>query len=130
MKNQKYMVGAMIEIPRAALTADKVAQEAEFFSSGGLPGPEDLRQRPVRRPRPGRRGAIGEDGRGTGPQDPSRPGNRHLRRARRRTQLGAVLLPRGHELRLLFPLTACRSPVWPPRRPPFQAINPNPCAPR
>src|ERR1700730_16397953 len=30
----KYMVGTMIEIPRAALTADKVAKEAEFFSFG------------------------------------------------------------------------------------------------
>ncbi len=30
----KYMVGTMIEIPRAALTADKIAQEAEFFSFG------------------------------------------------------------------------------------------------
>jgi pyruvate,orthophosphate dikinase len=29
-----YMVGTMIEIPRAALTADEVAQEAEFFSFG------------------------------------------------------------------------------------------------
>jgi pyruvate,orthophosphate dikinase len=29
-----YMVGTMIEIPRAALTADKVAKEAEFFSFG------------------------------------------------------------------------------------------------
>jgi pyruvate,orthophosphate dikinase len=29
-----YMVGTMIEIPRAALTADKVAGEAEFFSFG------------------------------------------------------------------------------------------------
>ena len=28
------MVGTMIEIPRAALTADSVAQEAEFFSFG------------------------------------------------------------------------------------------------
>ncbi len=35
MKGQiKYMIGTMIEIPRAALTADKVAQEAEFFSFG------------------------------------------------------------------------------------------------
>ncbi len=34
MKNQKYLIGTMIEIPRAALTADKVAQEAEFFSFG------------------------------------------------------------------------------------------------
>ena len=29
-----YMVGTMIEIPRAALTADKVAEEAQFFSFG------------------------------------------------------------------------------------------------
>jgi pyruvate,orthophosphate dikinase len=30
----EYMVGTMIEIPRAALTADKIAKEAEFFSFG------------------------------------------------------------------------------------------------
>ncbi len=30
----KYKVGTMIEIPRAALTADKIAKEAEFFSFG------------------------------------------------------------------------------------------------
>ncbi len=30
----KYMVGTMIELPRAALTADEIAQEAEFFSYG------------------------------------------------------------------------------------------------
>ena len=29
-----YMVGTMIEVPRAALTADQVAKEAEFFSFG------------------------------------------------------------------------------------------------
>ncbi|MGO9012106.1 MAG: pyruvate, phosphate dikinase [Bryobacteraceae bacterium] len=34
MKDLKYMVGTMIEIPRAALTADSVAKEAEFFSFG------------------------------------------------------------------------------------------------
>jgi pyruvate,orthophosphate dikinase len=32
--NIDYYVGTMIEIPRAALTADKIAQEAEFFSFG------------------------------------------------------------------------------------------------
>ncbi len=32
--NMKYMVGTMIEIPRAALTADEIAEEAEFFSFG------------------------------------------------------------------------------------------------
>ena len=30
----KYLVGTMIEIPRAALLADQIAQEAEFFSFG------------------------------------------------------------------------------------------------
>ena len=30
----KYLVGTMIEIPRAAVTADEIAQEAEFFSFG------------------------------------------------------------------------------------------------
>lgn len=30
----EYLVGTMIEIPRAALTADEVAKEAEFFSFG------------------------------------------------------------------------------------------------
>lgn len=29
-----YMIGTMIEVPRAALTADKIAQDAEFFSFG------------------------------------------------------------------------------------------------
>ena len=32
--NMKYHVGTMIEIPRAALTADEIAKEAEFFSFG------------------------------------------------------------------------------------------------
>src|SRR5574338_775164 len=34
LKGQKYLIGTMIEIPRAALTADRVATEAEFFSFG------------------------------------------------------------------------------------------------
>ena len=29
-----YIVGTMIEIPRGALTADEIAQTAEFFSFG------------------------------------------------------------------------------------------------
>ena len=32
--NMKYKVGTMIEIPRAALTADEIAKEADFFSFG------------------------------------------------------------------------------------------------
>jgi len=34
LKDLKYYVGTMIEIPRAALTADEIAREAEFFSFG------------------------------------------------------------------------------------------------
>ncbi len=34
LKKLKYLVGTMIEIPRAALTADEIAKEAEFFSFG------------------------------------------------------------------------------------------------
>jgi len=34
LTKQHYMIGTMIEIPRAALTADKVAEYAEFFSFG------------------------------------------------------------------------------------------------
>lgn len=32
--NVKYSVGTMIELPRAAVTADEIAKEAEFFSFG------------------------------------------------------------------------------------------------
>ena len=32
--DMKYMIGTMIEVPRAALLADEIAQEAEFFSFG------------------------------------------------------------------------------------------------
>ncbi len=34
VKNLQYLVGTMIEIPRAALTADEIAAEADFFSFG------------------------------------------------------------------------------------------------
>ena len=30
----EYLVGTMIELPRAAMCADQIAQEAEFFSFG------------------------------------------------------------------------------------------------
>ena len=33
-EKMRYLVGTMIEIPRAALTADEIAEEAEFFSFG------------------------------------------------------------------------------------------------
>ncbi len=34
IKDLTYMIGTMIEIPRAAITADEIAQYAEFFSFG------------------------------------------------------------------------------------------------
>jgi pyruvate,orthophosphate dikinase len=34
MKNMKYMIGTMIEIPRGAITADQIAEVAQFFSFG------------------------------------------------------------------------------------------------
>jgi pyruvate,orthophosphate dikinase len=34
MKNLKYMVGTMIEIPRGAVTANQIAEVAQFFSFG------------------------------------------------------------------------------------------------
>jgi pyruvate,orthophosphate dikinase len=34
VKNMEYRIGTMIEIPRAALTADEIAEKAEFFSFG------------------------------------------------------------------------------------------------
>ena len=34
MEDLHYMVGTMIEIPRAAITADQIAKHAEFFSFG------------------------------------------------------------------------------------------------
>jgi pyruvate,orthophosphate dikinase len=34
MKKMKYMIGTMIEIPRGALTADQIAEVAQFFSFG------------------------------------------------------------------------------------------------
>ena len=32
--NMEYHIGTMIEIPRAAITADEIAEDAEFFSFG------------------------------------------------------------------------------------------------
>ena len=125
MKKLHYLVGTMIEIPRAALTADKVAEEAEFFSFGtndltqttmGLSRDdytkfskhyEDLKifkADPFAVARSGRRGQADRDGRRAGPQHAAGSGSRHLRRARRRAELGGVLLPRGHELRFVLAL--------------------------
>ena len=49
--DMKYHIGTMIEIPRAAVTADEIAKEAEFFSFGHQrPDADDLRLQPRRTP--------------------------------------------------------------------------------
>ena len=125
LKDQQYMIGTMIEIPRAALTADQVATEAEFFSFGtndltqttmGLSRDDytkfskDYEDKKIFKADPFAVldqegvGQADQDGRREGPQDQSGPRNRHLRRARRRAELGGVLLPRRHGLRVLLPV--------------------------
>ena len=102
-KKIDYMVGTMIELPRAALVADEIAKEAEFFSFGtndltqttfGFSRddinkvlPDISRRRhpeagSVRGVGSGRGGTVGKDGDRTRPQDPPQPQSRHLRRAR------------------------------------------------
>ena len=108
-----YLIGTMIELPRAALIADEIAKEAEFFSFGT----NDLTQttfgfsrddagkfisyytenehpgkRPLPDPGPGGRGPARQDGRGEGPRHQAEPQGRHLRRARRRPGERGVLL--------------------------------------
>ena len=121
----------MIEIPRAALTADEVAKEAEFFSFGT----NDLTQTTMGLSRDDYTKFSGEyenlkifkadpfavlDQEGVGkliemaveawPQDSPRSRNRHLRRARRRAELGGVLLSRGHGLRFLLSVSRADRP--------------------
>ena len=120
-----YLVGTMIELPRAALIADEIAKEAEFFSFGTndltqttfgfsprrrgqvhqlLHGEEHPRKGPFPDPGPGRRGPAREDGRDQGPRHPAEPQGRHLRRARRRPGQRGVLLQDRAQLRELLAL--------------------------
>ena len=107
-----YLVGTMIELPRAALVADEIAKEAEFFSFGTndltqttfgfsrddinkfLPtylAEGILKQDPF--------AVLDREGVGQlmkiavekGRKHPAEPEDRHLRRARRRTVVGRVL---------------------------------------
>ena len=118
-------IGTMIEIPRAAITADKVATEAEFFSFGtndltqmgfgysrddsGSFLPEYVAKK-ILEDDPFQ--SLDQEGIGELVQDRLRKGPRHpprhpagrLRRARRRPPLGQVLPPRGPGLRQLQPL--------------------------
>ena len=119
----KYTVGTMIEVPRAALIADKIAQDAEFFSFGtndltqmtfGYSRddvakflPEYLQKgllpaRPVLGAGPGGRGRAGQDRHRARPADAARSQDRHLRRARRRAVVRRILSPGRHDLRVVL----------------------------
>ena len=117
-----YMVGTMIELPRAALIADQIAKEAEFFSFGTndltqmtfgfsrddagtflatIPRRDILDVDPFQTIDQEGVGQI-EDGHREGPRHQAEPEGRHLRRARRRPGQRGVLPPGGHELRDLL----------------------------
>ena len=118
-----YLVGTMIEVPRAAVTAERIAGVAEFFSFGtndltqmtfgysrddaGKFLPEYVEKqgaggRPVRVHRPGRRGlAHGHGGEGR-PSGPAGHQARHLRRARRRPGERGVLPSHRARLRVVL----------------------------
>ena len=128
----EYLVGTMIELPRAALVADEIAKEAEFFSFGTndltqttfgfsrddvnkiLPD-VSCRGNPqagsVCRARSRGRRTVGEDGHREGPQDAPEPQSRHLRRTRRRAIVGRVLLPDRPELRFLLAVPRADRPA-------------------
>ena len=119
----EYLVGTMIELPRAALVADEIAKEAEFFSFGTndltqttfgfsrddvnkipahVPGRRDSEAGSVCGARSRRRGPAGEDGHRTRTQNAAKSEGWHLRRARRRAVVGGVLPPGGIELRVVL----------------------------
>ena len=129
----EVLIGTMIEVPRAALTAGQIAEAAEFFSFGTndltqmgwgfsrddvegaffwpLPGAGHLRRLAVRVDRPRRRRPAGPDrGRG-GPGGPAGPEDRRLRRARRRPGLGALLPRRRPGLRVLLAVPGAGGPA-------------------
>ena len=124
-KTVEYMVGTMIELPRAALVADEIAKEAEFFSFGTndltqttfgfsrddvnkiLPTYLEegiLKQDPF--------AALDQDGVGqlvkmateTRSKDTAEAKSRNLRRTRRRAVVRGILLSNRFELRLVLPV--------------------------
>ena len=126
-----YLLGTMIELPRAALTADEIAREAQFFSFGtndltqttwGLSRDDaGVSSRPIwsaassttirSRCSTRRRGQADPDGVRAGPADPAGPQGGDLRRARRRAERGRLLRPAGDELRLLLAVPGADRPA-------------------
>ena len=118
-----YSVGTMIEVPRAALVADKIAEHADFFSFGT----NDLTQMTFGYSRDdiGKFlpfylekkllpfdpfAVLDQEGVGElirigierGRKTRAAPQGGHLRRARRRAVVGGVLPSRGHGLRVVL----------------------------
>ena len=104
--DMKYLVGTMIEIPRAALTADEIAKEAEFFSFGT----NDLTQMTFGFSRDDAGKFLGAYYDKKRPFRPSRAAPGCLRRARRRSQLCGVLPQGWPRLRVLQPLPRSHRP--------------------
>ena len=123
-KKPKVTIGTMIETPRAALRADEIAEEADFFSFGtndltqmtfGF-SRDDVESRMMpaylelgllkRNPfetidQPGV-GELVRDGAASGRAREARPEARRLRRARRRPGVDRLLLRRRPRLRVLL----------------------------
>ncbi len=108
----KYLVGTMIEVPRGAMTADQIAQEAQFFSFGTndltqmtfgfsrddvgkflriYQDKKILEKDPFASIDVEGVGALVRTGVELGRQDAARPEARHLRRARRRPGVDSLL---------------------------------------
>ena len=126
-----FMVGTMIELPRAALTADRIAEVAEFFSFGtndltqttfGISRDDSgkflpfyienriLQRRSVPGSRSGRRRSVGAHGnRERAANTPGSQG-RDLRRTWRRTLFGQILPSRRPELRFLLAVPRAHRP--------------------
>ena len=124
MKNLKYLIGTMIEIPRGAVTADQIAEVADFFSFGT----NDLTQTTLGISRDDYTKfskkyeelkifkadpfqTIDQEGVGKVIEqavklghDEAESGNRHLRRTRRRSDLSRVLLSSRYGLCFLLAL--------------------------
>ncbi len=134
----KYLVGTMIEIPRGAITADRVAQEAEFFSFGT----NDLTQltfgfsrddigkfiriyleRKILEKDPFASidvegvGSLVRTARAAGTQDAARHQARDLRRARQRSRHRSTFSTRSVSTTSAPRRTGSLSRAWLPRRP-------------
>ena len=132
-----YLVGTMIEVPRGALTADEIAQSAEFFSFGtndltqtGLGMSRDdsgsflphyaeleiVKKNPFATIDQTGVGQLVEIAVDEGPGDAAGHQARHLRRARRRPGVDPVLREGRPGLRQLLAVPRPGRADWPPRR--------------